>query len=342
MIQAAELQLSCFRFVKHLPETISGRMGQEGAYFLTSPSPSWSPVKTKLKVRDMALAIEAHLRKHFKGRITIGVSAVGHSPMELPEAFKESVQALHLGLHLQKSLLFFEDQYLVADDRSGVSLYEWAPRLVNACVQGTEKEVQFIREQYIKEAIQLSGEKMENLRIHFFHLLFFLLESIQKRSLLMDSKTSDLRGEIFTKFNQANNVADSLSLFRFYLDRLSSIFQTPARGERVLRLEQTKEYISKNYQQPITLKDVAAKAGLSVPHFSRHFKQMFGVGFLEYLIGLRCERAKRLLETTQYPIGHIAQECGFHSTNHFIQCFKGRTKKTPGAYRKRKNPHAGA
>ncbi len=340
MIQAAEMQLACFRTAKDLPETISGRMGQDGAYFLTSPNPSWSPVKTKLKIRDMALSIEASLRKQFKSRVFIGVSDLTHTPMELPEAFKESVQALHLGLHLQKPQLFFEDHYLVADDRSGVSLYEWAPRLVNACSQGTEKEIHFIREQYIKEAIQLSGEKMESLRIHFFHLLFFLLELIQKRSLLMDSKVGELRGELIKKFNQANTITDLLSLFRFYLERLSQIFQKPSRGERTLRLEQTKEFIFKNFQQAISLKDVASQAGLSVPHFSRHFKQMFGVGFLEYLIQVRCDKAKRLLETTRFPIGHIAQECGFHSTNHFIQCFKHRMKRTPGNYRKKKNPKA--
>jgi AraC-like DNA-binding protein len=327
------MQLVCFDYTKKLVETISGKMGNEGVYFLTSPNPSWDATKTKLHLQDTARSIESFLFKTFKKKVFIGLSAQTHSAQELPEAFKESVQALHLGLHIQKNILFFEDHYQASDHISEVSLYEWFPRLLEASTQGAEKETQLIREQYIKSAIQSSGKNQENLRSHFLHALFFLLETAQKRGLLTLDKAAELRRELLKKFAWSNTVADLLSLFRYYLDLLNQIFLSPLRGERNIRLEQSREYILKNYQQPISLKEMASQFGMSESRFSQHFKKMYGMGFLEYLLQVRCDNAKRLLETTHLPINLVTQECGFRSTNHFIQCFKRRNRITPRKYR---------
>ena len=333
MIEAAEMQLACFEFTKKLPETITGRMGNEGVYFLTSPNPSWDTTKTKLHLQDTARYIESFLIKKFKKKVFIGISTPTHSPQEIPEAFKEAVQALHLGLHIQKTILFSGDHYHAGDYFSEVSLYEWLPRLLEASTQGAEKETQLIREQYIKSAIQSSGKNQENLRSHFLYALFFLLETAQKRGLLTNDKAAELRRELLKKFSWSNTVADLLALFRYHLDLLNQIFLSPLRGERNIRLEQSREYILKNYQQSISLKELSSQFGMSESRFSQYFKRMYGVGFLDYLLQVRCDNAKRLLETTHLPINLVTRECGFRSANHFILCFKRRNKMTPRKYR---------
>jgi AraC-like DNA-binding protein len=308
-------------------------MGNEGVYFLTSPNPSSDTTKTKFHLQDIAKSIESFLFKRFKKKVFVGISAQTHSPQEIPEAFNEAVQALHLGLHTQKPILFFEDHYRASDYFSEVSLYEWFPKLLEASSQGAEKETQLIREQYIKSAIQSSGKNQENLRSHFLHALFFLLEIAQKRGLLTDDKAAELRRELLRKFFWSNTVADLLALFRYHLDLLNQIFLSPLRGERNIRLEQSREYIFKNYQQSISLKEMSSEFGMSEARFSQYFKRMYGVGFLEYLLQVRCDNAKRLLETTHLSINLITQECGFRSANHFILCFKRRNKMTPRKYR---------
>jgi AraC-like DNA-binding protein len=333
MIESTEMQLACFEFTKKIPETISGKMGSEGVYFLTSPNPAWDATKTKLHLQDLARSIESFLFKTFKKKVFVGISSQTHTPEELPEAFKESVQSLHLGLHIQKPTLFFDDYYHAGDYFTEVSLYEWFPKLLEASTQGAEKETQLIREQYIKSAIQSSGMNQEILRSHFLNALFFLLETAQKRGLLTNDKAAELRRELLKKFSWTNTVADLLPLFRYYLDLLNQVFLSPLRGERNIRLEQSREYILKNYQQPISLKQMAGQFDMSESRFSQHFKKMYGMGFLEYLLQVRCDNAKRLLETTHLPINLVTQECGFRSTNHFIQCFKRLNRLTPRKYR---------
>ncbi|MCB6603699.1 helix-turn-helix transcriptional regulator, partial [Erysipelatoclostridium ramosum] len=53
-----------------------------------------------------------------------------------------------------------------------------------------------------------------------------------------------------------------------------------------------------------------------------------------YLIRLRVQQAKELLETTNYSIAQISDSCGFSSQSYFSQVFKKACGMTPNAYRK--------
>lgn len=67
----------------------------------------------------------------------------------------------------------------------------------------------------------------------------------------------------------------------------------------------------------------AARAcNLSYSHFSRSFKQAFGIPFSEYLESMRLIEAERVLLTTDKSITEIAADLGFSSASHFIERFK--------------------
>jgi hypothetical protein len=53
------------------------------------------------------------------------------------------------------------------------------------------------------------------------------------------------------------------------------------------RLLVVKEHLDSHYAQPLTLADLARRAGLSVPHFSREFRRCFRTSPIDYLIRLR-------------------------------------------------------
>jgi AraC-like DNA-binding protein len=66
----------------------------------------------------------------------------------------------------------------------------------------------------------------------------------------------------------------------------------------------------------------ARSCNLSYSHFSRSFKQAFGIPFSEYLESLRLIEAERILLTTDKSVTDIAAELGFSSASHFIERFK--------------------
>jgi len=60
--------------------------------------------------------------------------------------------------------------------------------------------------------------------------------------------------------------------------------------------------------------------------------------FTQYLTGLRIEKAKEMLETTDLRSFQIAEAVGYNDAHYFSYMFKRSTGMTPGEYRREKNP----
>ena len=81
----------------------------------------------------------------------------------------------------------------------------------------------------------------------------------------------------------------------------------------------------------LTIEKLAREVGLSPAHFARAFKETMGRAPHQYLLALRLERARRLVETTQASLSDIAQRAGFADQAHFTRLFKRAFGITPGA-----------
>ena len=95
-------------------------------------------------------------------------------------------------------------------------------------------------------------------------------------------------------------------------------------------------YVQANYRDPsLTAALVAERFGMSRAGVSRAFAQACpDGGFLDYLHGLRLDKAEELLRTTQLPIPDVAASVGYGSALTMTRAFKRYRETTPGAYRK--------
>jgi Transcriptional regulator containing an amidase domain and an AraC-type DNA-binding HTH domain len=94
------------------------------------------------------------------------------------------------------------------------------------------------------------------------------------------------------------------------------------------------EYVEKNYECNISIKDMASSACCSVYHFSRVFKRVTGYSPYEYLTKFRINKAKTLLKSSDLPVEEISGRVGFISNSNFIRTFKTLEDMTPLKYRK--------
>lgn len=100
------------------------------------------------------------------------------------------------------------------------------------------------------------------------------------------------------------------------------------------RLQLMLSFIHQNYTDPITLKDIAEAAHLSVSECTRSFKKSIHMTPYDYLVKYRIKRSCKLLESTEYTITQITRRVGFNHVNHFIQSFKKHRGVTPKEFRK--------
>ena len=95
-------------------------------------------------------------------------------------------------------------------------------------------------------------------------------------------------------------------------------------------------YINTRYYEEISLESIAERFFISPCYFSRTFKRVTGIPFIEYLNGVRIKEAERLLKQTDMSIVEVAEAVGFKSTTHFGRTFKGIVGISPIDFRRRR------
>ncbi|WP_439893889.1 helix-turn-helix domain-containing protein (plasmid) [Ralstonia sp. 25C] len=79
------------------------------------------------------------------------------------------------------------------------------------------------------------------------------------------------------------------------------------------------DYIEAHLHRRLTLAELAAQAGLSVPHFNVLFRATLGVPVHRYVVQRRVERAKALLLEGRRSASQIALDVGFAHQSHMTQ-----------------------
>jgi len=97
-----------------------------------------------------------------------------------------------------------------------------------------------------------------------------------------------------------------------------------------------KEYIDNNYAKDLTLSQVAKYIYLSDSYFAHSFKDKFGISPKSYILKVRIEEAKELLQNTDLKISDVALSVGFSSQQRFNDIFRKYTELTPLRYRQQK------
>ena len=97
--------------------------------------------------------------------------------------------------------------------------------------------------------------------------------------------------------------------------------------------KRAKEYLRAHCADPIRLGDVAKAVNLSPNYFHTLFSEVCGLTPREYLEEYRINTAKRLLLTTQLPLGTVSEQCGFHTQQYLTAVFKAKVGCTPTRFR---------
>lgn len=98
-------------------------------------------------------------------------------------------------------------------------------------------------------------------------------------------------------------------------------------------LSRAKSYIEDRYMEEVSLEDVAEYVHLNPHYFSKIFKQQVGTTFIDYVTGLRIEKAKVLMAIGNLSLKEVCFEVGYNDPNYFSRVFKKVTGVTPSDYR---------
>ncbi|NLG04061.1 MAG: helix-turn-helix transcriptional regulator [Clostridia bacterium] len=99
-----------------------------------------------------------------------------------------------------------------------------------------------------------------------------------------------------------------------------------------LEVDRTVSYMNSHMQGKITLEQLAEQVNISQGQFSRVFKEVTGQAPIEFLNGMRLDRARGMLLSGGKTMTEIALACGFSSSAYFSSCFQRRFSISPSEY----------
>lgn len=77
-----------------------------------------------------------------------------------------------------------------------------------------------------------------------------------------------------------------------------------------------------DYQEHLTVDELAQLCNISKYHFCRVFKQQMGMTVVQYIIKYRLSVAELMLKTGNCSVSRVASMCGFDDVSYFYRCYK--------------------
>jgi len=102
----------------------------------------------------------------------------------------------------------------------------------------------------------------------------------------------------------------------------------------VTRLIPVIDYIAEHFEEKIYVDRLAEIINVSNDYFIKMFKDSIGKTPIDYINGLRVNKAMQYLVETDMPMSDISDSIGFCNANYFHKIFKQYTDTSPLAYRK--------
>lgn len=111
-----------------------------------------------------------------------------------------------------------------------------------------------------------------------------------------------------------------------FIDSLvrSSVSARTGRGNslRDFYIKEAFSFIEQNFQNDISVEDIAASCGLNRSYFGKIFHENMGKSPQEFLISYRMTKATELLKLTDLSIADIGNAVGYPNQLHFSRAFK--------------------
>lgn len=145
------------------------------------------------------------------------------------------------------------------------------------------------------------------------------------------AKSKDLREEMMNEMiyitqNQNSSPIHLIGHLYLFLDYLArSTASAPLSSGSSLRdfyIHEALNYIEHNFQNDITVEDIADVCGLNRSYFGKIFKNAVGKTPQEFLLSYRMLKATELLKLTRLSIRDVSNAVGYANPLHFSRAFR--------------------
>lgn len=271
--------------------------------------------------------IKNYLDNNCDRNYTIGIGFIANDLCEIPLGINSALTAISYNFYLgENQIIYIKDVEAKPDSLNG----EFWTDYVNAIKVGNSESINGTIKNLFRSVDEENKDLDEQKRV-CFELIINTSKAIHEIG--QDPKILFHHKDIWSSVNKCKTSQDLYNLCKEMNLAVMKQIQEERKTKNDNVIEKVKDIVDKEYDYGASLESIAAKVYLSPCYLSVIFSQKMNMTFKDYLMKVRIEKAKKLLENTELKVYDIAPKVGYMNSKHFARIFRRFTGMTPSEYR---------
>lgn len=250
----------------------------------------------------------------------------------------QQLEISHQQSLLAEELFLSKIQELGEEHPSSLPAPRWdvnrEKELIDLIKIGNRRKARALLDEILGPALFRSHEHLGILKARALEIVFALARAAVEAG----ANLEEILGYKYQCVQNLSKDDSQETLYYFLMKAFDQLFECIYQNRNIRHaaiFTKAKEYIWKNYNQEISLPNLAAQVGISPCYLSHLFRKEMGTSFLQYLTSVRISIAKTLLQQTTMSIMEICLEVGYQDPSHFAKIFGKKEGIHPTEFRKR-------
>ncbi|NTV89736.1 MAG: response regulator [Clostridiales bacterium] len=272
--------------------------------------------------------------------VSMALSTEGIGAMELPAKLRECQEVLEHKFYIgNNALISYMDMNSFFKYTDFSVLDEQLKALMIGVKTGNEAAVREKASEIFKHVGSMGGLSGENLVSFYWNAISAINDvrlSVAEANDEKDGKYREI-GSLKRMLEKTSDKKEMNGLLEEIAVSVAAKVNSYNNRSLKLILRKAIDYLNTHFSEPVTLNEVAESTCVSTFYISRMFKKELGKNFVDYLNGIRVDKARELLRDVKYKTYEVAELVGIPDAHYFSKIFRRYTGMTPTEFREQNN-----
>lgn len=286
------------------------------------------------KIENIINNIMGALFNYLNITVTIGVGSIVQDYANVSKSYKHSERNVRFRFLLGKNRAIFNSDISNLEIKDYKSILKKIDNFSEALKEGDKQKSIIELNEVFKAIKETKYNELNYIRLYYSDIVFSIINSIKGLNVEIEDVLGDDE-KLYEKISEYETYSEMNRWISSMALKFIEYREKNKKTKYSYTIRRAIKYIEENYDDPnLSIKKVSSCVELSESYFSVLFSSEVGENFKDYIINLRVNKAKKLIEETNMKIYEICEEVGYRNVEHFSRIFKKVIGVSPNIFKK--------